>query len=822
MKLKKAISYALIGAMTIPMAACSFGGDGDKTSAVADAVSAAERGEGLFKEVQELTIPGMEGVNAAIVGADGKVYLYSTEYVWNEPEYDEEYETVPYAELEGEDLGELQTKEPSVEVGPEPEEVPEEETEAPAEEPVENEEGVFEGFDGDAVAPVEENKIIYHIAAMDPETCVVSTPVSIEIVGENKSIDAFMADTEGNFITIQEEWSSESENFTLVKYSATGAEIARQPIVLDNDVYGFQYSQVGKDGNIYAGSDQILVVFNNELKKLREIEVEQGSWIQGVVMDKAGDVNVIANDPVEYTPNICEVDLNGGKFNKLSNLGIYFYNFITVPGYDFGTYDNGTLRVYDKAAGKFSVLMDTIASDVDPSKCAGIIGIAETKALVAMYDDKYNAHIYVYEKVDPSTIVEKDIITLGCYYIDETIAKMAMDFNKKSEDSKIVIVDYRIYDNGSEPAAGMKVLKNDIASKNCPDILALDTGMIGDLRNIAKKNAFVDLGEYLDNDPDLSREDFLSNIIELCTVNNRIAYLPPSFYIYTYGMKEDLYNKVGGDISLDNIDVLEDAVSDRVFTYGNKSHILWQGVYYNMQTFLDIDNGKCDFESEEFIKLLNYANTYPDETPEVDYIEAQEIEKSIRNGRCALEQIYLDDFKDINRIEQATFGGNAVCVGFPSKDGIGAVLTMNQAFAISEKSTHKDACWSLVREYFLEDYQNSDYIWNLPSTKAALEARSKKAMEKPFYIDDETGEKVEYDDYYWIGEQEYPLLPMKQDRIDYYMSYIESVNVGWYYNDEVMSIISEEAGPFFAGDKTAEEVAKIIQSRVKIYVQETR
>ena len=39
-------------------------------------------------------------------------------------------------------------------------------------------------------------------------------------------------------------------------------------------------------------------------------------------------------------------------------------------------------------------------------------------------------------------------------------------------------------------------------------------------------------------------------------------------------------------------------------------------------------------------------------------------------------------------------------------------------------------------------------------------------------------------------------------------------------SEEIYSIIGEEAAPYFAGQKSAAEVAKIIQSRIQIYVSE--
>lgn len=39
-------------------------------------------------------------------------------------------------------------------------------------------------------------------------------------------------------------------------------------------------------------------------------------------------------------------------------------------------------------------------------------------------------------------------------------------------------------------------------------------------------------------------------------------------------------------------------------------------------------------------------------------------------------------------------------------------------------------------------------------------------------------------------------------------------------NPDIWSVIYEETAPYFAGDKSAEEVARIIQSRVQIILQE--
>ena len=62
----------------------------------------------------------------------------------------------------------------------------------------------------------------------------------------------------------------------------------------------------------------------------------------------------------------------------------------------------------------------------------------------------------------------------------------------------------------------------------------------------------------------------------------------------------------------------------------------------------------------------------------------------------------------------------------------------------------------------------------------------------------------------------------KQEEVDAVRALIDSVDTAVEYNQQISTIISEEAAPFFEGQKSASEVADIIQSRVQIYINENR
>ena len=98
---------------------------------------------------------------------------------------------------------------------------------------------------------------------------------------------------------------------------------------------------------------------------------------------------------------------------------------------------------------------------------------------------------------------------------------------------------------------------------------------------------------------------------------------------------------------------------------------------------------------------------------------------------------------------------------------------------------------------------------------------AKEAMKPRTYINDK-GEEEEYKDTFWINDKEIEAEPLTQEDIDNYMNVLKSADKLVNYNESISNIIVEEAQSYFSGQKDAASVAKIIQSRVQIYVNENR
>ena len=179
--------------------------------------------------------------------------------------------------------------------------------------------------------------------------------------------------------------------------------------------------------------------------------------------------------------------------------------------------------------------------------------------------------------------------------------------------------------------------------------------------------------------------------------------------------------------------------------------------------------------------------------------------------------MYLGDFRNLNYTQKGTFGEPISMIGFPSTDQDGSVLVPTMQFAISAKSKNQDAAWQFLRYYLTEDYQNE--APGFPLSMKVLEKRAEEAMDRPYYID-VNGNKYYYYDIIYIDDVEVTIDPMTREEVDHFMEILKTFkNVGR-YDDTLINIISEEAEPYFNGQKNAGEVAQIIQNRAQIYLHE--
>jgi ABC-type glycerol-3-phosphate transport system substrate-binding protein len=349
--------------------------------------------------------------------------------------------------------------------------------------------------------------------------------------------------------------------------------------------------------------------------------------------------------------------------------------------------------------------------------------------------------------------------------------------------------------------------------------------------NLSRKGALVDLYEFLEKDGELTKDDLVPTILSVCETEGKLTTLASSFYISTLGCKSKHFDKENWTIDefIETCRNLPEGM--KPFKTGNTNTEIFSRFVYNSNDFIDYNNATCNFNSPEFIKVLEFCNEYPNsgEGDEIDWENAtdeemnafwEESEVALRNDKALLSDIYLSNPRDYARAVQGEFGEDVTLVGNPSVNGTGAMIYTSTSYAIMENSDYKDVCWDFIKEIFSEENQTSEMLYDFPVLKSAFDKKLDESMERPYYTDSD-GKKQEYDDTWYIGGEEIKINPLTQAERDFVADYISNAKTTpYYYNQDIYDIISEESEAYFAGDKTAEQTAEIIQNRVSILISE--
>ena len=346
---------------------------------------------------------------------------------------------------------------------------------------------------------------------------------------------------------------------------------------------------------------------------------------------------------------------------------------------------------------------------------------------------------------------------------------------------------------------------------------------------LASKGVLEDLTPYLESSGTVNKDDLLESVLNAFTYSDKLVSIPAAFSLQTViGSGADLGDREGW--SVEDMIAYADAHPDaQLFNYSSKENILQMCMMFGEDAFVNWESGECKFDTPEFKAILEFVNRFPDE---FQYEDGQASAPTrLQNGEILLDTCGIYDFGEVQMYEEI-FKGDYTCIGYPTVDGSsGTVLNVSSDMAITTKSDHKDGAWSFIESYLTADEPNPG--WSFPNSKERLQKMAEEAVKVEYATDengdiltDENGEpilsggssSVMYEDG-WSYEYRQPT----QEEVDLILGLIDKAkpaNVGG--DDEISKIISEEAAAYWQGQKSVDEVAKIIQNRIQTYVDENR
>lgn len=650
-------------------------------------------------------------------------------------------------------------------------------------------------------------------------------------MGENDYLGRLTATPDGNLAAIVNKSTYETdENGEITDYSsvmelrkisaADGSVTSSQEITSlfnEENPYIQQFAVDGKGNFYFYGNEQNIYVTDSNLQKICDINI--GDWINSMTVSKEGDIYISTWG--ETGLEVKKVDLNSkGLGEKLDGISAGYGNGNYYTGMSKSILISGEeVALYDVASATKEKLFSWLDVDVN-SNYINNVGELSDGRLWAVYQD-YEAEgnqpeIMVLKKVKASEAVQKEEITYGTVSLDWDMKRLIINFNKSNEKYRIVVKEY-----GSEDyQAGITQFNADLTTANCPDLIDLSSL---NYSMYVSKGILEDLYPYMEKSG-LKKSDYVENVLTAYEVDGKLYAMMPEFYVSTIMAKQSLVGDITGWTLSEMLDFAEENNPENLFSYGSRYSIFYDCIYNNIDEFIDWETGKCSFDGEDFIRTLEFAAKYPD-PEEINYNDEQEG----TYARLKANKILLMD-SSISSVQQfqmfqGMFGEKIAFVGYPNNERQGnLIMPAGGCVGISSRAKNKDGAWEFIQNMISQEHQeNLTNDWGFPIMKSALDKKFEEDM-TPEYYEDENGEQVETTKTSWgYDDFNMDIYAAKQEEIDAVRGLLESANkIAGNVDEQLTSIITEEADPFFKGQKSAADVANIIQNRIQIYVNENR
>ncbi len=492
--------------------------------------------------------------------------------------------------------------------------------------------------------------------------------------------------------------------------------------------------------------------------------------------------------------------------------------------------DEQTDVVYTTATGVYAIgkgeaaehqWMSFINSDVPTTNMNHII-LLDEKRFIGFYFDDYNhkQKVSIFTKTNSDEVTEKTVLVLAGYYVPHEVKSRVVQFNKTNPEYRIVIKEYHTYDTMEDGMAGYNRLNMDILERGLPDILIVDSYF--PVSSYISKGLLADIDALIAADEELSKTEFMDNVFDAYRVDGKLYYVTPSFSVKTLVGKTSLVGE-RPSWTMEEMMELKASMSEDTQLIGEltRSGFVQMMMQYCGNDFVDVETGKCNFDSENFIAMLEYARKLPEDIDWSeygdDYWETQD--SQYRENRTLLAECEVSNVRYVNDYINGYFGEEISYIGFPSATGNGAVVEAGEQYLISAKSENIEGAWEFVRYYLTEEYQKE--VLMFPVNKNVFLERAMEATRNPYTIDS-NGNKKEYEYKLSIGGESVVLPNMTEEQVNEFVEFVEKIDKCVYYDEDIEAIINEEVASFLSGQKSASEVARVIQGRVEIYVNENR
>ena len=586
---------------------------------------------------------------------------------------------------------------------------------------------------------------------------------------------------------------------------------------------GMAYNYFLSDGDYFYLVNYLesgLLVFDREGKEVRRDMPDVLGDTYYTAGGSAPDGSVIVSKVNMTNQKTTLFYLQGDKENRLGEIAGTDYRTIALGGDgSFYYFDGGIYLIrWDISTGEKKVLLNSVETGIDTTWLSSITFSINGRILLHSWSRKNAGELEIV------TCSEEEVETEGNQLVfanvrwndDRFYSSLPMEYSKKHPQNQVTLQTYKrnIEDERDAYNAYRTRVMADILNGGGPDILLLESE---DARNLYENGALLDLTEFLD--PEL-KEKIFPSALERGIMDGKLIGVNPKLQGRVMMVSNAVWE--GDSWTIEDVVRLVDERKPQYliaavdFTNSPVKNSPGNLLYYffsqfpEKSSFLDLEAGTCDFENETFIRLLEICKEYGEKPT----LEEDHIYEMLKTGEC------LSTFVDVRNMQwfsqdMKPLEKSCHFVGFPGQEGYGYAHA-NELLVVNINSENNEAALEFLWDLFsLETQQEISYESGTVREDVVRESVKEKGFN---YL---TEKAPGFD----LGDGSYLSLEAKEDGSSFLEEYVSALK-GLEGQDSraeaVIDIVENEVGAYFAGDRPAKEIAKIIQNRVQLYLDENR
>ncbi len=444
-------------------------------------------------------------------------------------------------------------------------------------------------------------------------------------------------------------------------------------------------------------------------------------------------------------------------------------------------------------------------------------------------DQNTYEYVTVLEKAEKNPHAGKEIIEIAVPVYSEGIsdylAKAVYEFNKTDDRYLIRVWDKyksgftlgRMVPNADEKETEMYEMIQDLKGDEAPDLV------ISIQQNYAMRDdVFMDLTDFLD--PEVMDKQY-ANIIEAGRYNGKLYFLPVTLELEGLVINTELLKDGAEGITFEDFDRMVKEELNGFSPYDYPDSLYCDKLSFILScidTKSAIEGEDVDFGTEQFRSAVEYANENfvydDDDSVPVEYLYDSD---SRHKGECCYLKItdYLEFVHILNDQD-----GHYAIIGTPSVDASGPRFTALETVSVSAVTDVKEGCRKFINYLFSGSAYDHDVceFRNLVTNRdimnrniETLTLRNNEAFE--LYLGSKESGVIRVPP---SVERAYGDKYATDDMRESFLSSMSTVSTYYYGDPKITGFVMEEVAPYYAGDRSLDDVVRYLNDRTTKYIRE--